>query len=147
MDSSSNAGPSPRAVADAMFARDHAAIAAGMQVTDVARGRATVTMTVRKDMVNGHSICHGGYMALLCDTAFAYACNSYNFNTVASGFTIEILAPANLGDVLSATGVEQVQRGRSGVYDIKLINQSEEVIALFRGKSARIAGHVIECEQ
>ena len=147
MDSSSNAGPSPRAVADAMLARDHAAIAAGMQVTHVSYGRATVTMTVRQDMVNGHNICHGGYMALLCDTAFAYACNSYNFNTVASGFTIEILAPANLGDVLSATGVEQVQRGRSGVYDIKLINQSEEVIALFRGKSARIAGHVIEGEQ
>ena len=146
MDSSSNAGPSPRAVADAMVARDHAAIAAGIQVTDVARGRATVTMTVRKDMVNGHNICHGGYMALLCDTAFAYACNSYNYNTVASGFTIEILAPASLGDVLSATGVEQVQRGRSGVYDIKLINQSEEVIALFRGKSARIAGHVIAGE-
>ena len=82
-----------------------------------------------------------------CDTAFAYACNSYNFNTVASGFSIEILAPAKLGDVLSATGVEQVQRGRSGVYDIKLCKQNDEVIALFRGKSARIAGHVIEGAQ
>ena len=147
MDSLSKAGPEPRAVAEAMYSRDHAAIAAGMQVTHVTHGRATVTMTVRKDMVNGHNICHGGYMALLCDTAFAYACNSYNFNTVASGFSIEILAPAKLGDVLSATGVEQVQRGRSGVYDIKLINQNDEVIALFRGKSARIAGHVIEGEQ
>ncbi len=136
--------PSPRAVADAMFSRDHAAIAAGMEVTHVAHGCATVTMIVRNDMVNGHNICHGGYMALLCDTAFAYACNSYNFNTVASGFSIEILAPAKLGDVLSATGVEQVQRGRSGVYDIKLGNQNGEIIALFRGKSARIAGQVLE---
>ena len=94
-------------------------------------------------MVNGHNICHGGYMALLCDTAFAYACNSGNLNTVASGFSIEILAPAALGDTLVAVAVEQAQRGRQGVYDIKLTNQNGDIIALFRGKSARIAGVVI----
>ena len=138
-----NSSPSPRAVADAMYSRDHAAQALGMQIVAVNRGSATVSMQVRQDMVNGHDICHGGYMALLCDTAFAYACNSYNLNTVASGFSIEILAPAKLGDTLVAVGVEQAQRGRQGVYDIKLTNQSGDIIALFRGKSARIAGEVL----
>ena len=135
--------PTPQQVADAMHARDHAARALDIQIVAVNLGSATVSMRVRQDMVNGHDICHGGYMALLCDTAFAYACNSYNLNAVASGFSIEILAPAKLGDTLVAVGVEQAQRGRQGVYDIKLTNQNGDVIALFRGKSTRIAGEVI----
>ena len=135
--------PTPQQVADAMHARDHAARALDIQIVAVNLGSATVSMVVRQDMVNGHDICHGGYMALLCDTAFAYACNSYNLNAVASGFSIEILAPAKLGDTLVAIGVEQAQRGRQGVYDIKLTNQNGDIIALFRGKSARIAGEVI----
>jgi acyl-CoA thioesterase len=135
--------PSPKAVADAMFERDHVAHALGITVEQVGLGSATVSMLVRKDMVNGHDICHGGYMALLCDTAFAYACNSYNANTVASGFSIELLAPAKLGDTLVAVAVEQSLRGRTGVYDAKLTNQNGDVIALFRGKSARIQGEVI----
>ena len=126
-----------------MHARDHAARALDIQIVAVNLGSATVSMRVRQDMVNGHDICHGGYMALLCDTAFAYACNSYNLNAVASGFSIEILAPAKLGDTLVAVGVEQAQRGRQGVYDIKLTNQNGDIIALFRGKSTRIAGEVI----
>ncbi len=139
--------PTPQNVADAMHARDHAAHALDIQIVAVHLGSATVSMVVRQDMVNGHDICHGGYMALLCDTAFAYACNSYNLNAVASGFSIEILAPAKLGDTLVAVGVEQVQRGRQGVYDIKLTNQNGDIIALFRGKSARIAGEVIATTQ
>ena len=135
--------PTPQQVAHAMHARDHAARALDIKIVAVELGGATVSMVVRQDMVNGHNICHGGYMALLCDTAFAYACNSYNLNTVASGFSIEILAPAKLGDTLVAVGVEQAQRGRQGVYDVKLTNQRDETIALFRGKSARIAGEVI----
>jgi acyl-CoA thioesterase len=135
--------PTPQQVADAMHARDHAARALNIQIVAVNLGSATVSMLVRQDMVNGHDICHGGYMALLCDTAFAYACNSYNLNAVASGFSIEILAPAKLGDTLLAVGVEQAQRGRQGVYDIKLTNQNGDIIALFRGKSARIAGEVL----
>ena len=126
-----------------MHARDHAARALDIKIVAVNLGSATVSMVVRQDMVNGHDICHGGYMALLCDTAFAYACNSYNFHAVASGFSIEILAPAKRGDTLVAVGVEQAQRGRQGVYDIKLTNQNGDIIALFRGKSARIAGEVI----
>ena len=139
--------PSPQAVADAMYSRDHAARALGIQIVAVNRGSATTSMLVRQDMVNGHNICHGGYMALLCDTAFAYACNSGNQNTVASGFSIEILAPATLGDTLVAFAVEQAQRGRQGVYDIKLTTQNGDIIALFRGKSARIAGEVIPATQ
>ena len=139
--------PSPQEIADAMYKRDHAARALGIQIVAVNLGSATTSMLVRQDMVNGHNICHGGYMALLCDTAFAYACNSGNLNTVASGFSIEILAPATLGDTLVAVAVEQAQRGRQGVYDIKLTNQNGDVIALFRGKSARIAGEVIPTTQ
>lgn len=140
----SDSQPSPKDVADAMFERDHVAHALGIKVEQVGLGSATVSMVIRQDMVNGHNICHGGYMALLCDTAFAYGCNSYNATTVASGFSIELLAPAKLGDTLVAMCVEQSLRGRSGVYDVKLTNQSGDVIALFRGKSARIQGEVIQ---
>ena len=139
----STSAPSPRQVANAMYARDHTAQALGINIDHVGFGSATLTMTVRKDMVNGHDICHGGMLATLCDTAFAYACNSYNLSTVASGFSIEFVAPATLGDTLVAMADEQVVRGRSGVYDIKLTNQNGDIIALFRGKSARIAGEVI----
>jgi acyl-CoA thioesterase len=139
-----SATPSPKEVADAMFARDHVAHALAMKVEQVGLGSAKLSMVVRKDMVNGHDICHGGYMALLCDSAFAYACNSYNATTVASGFSVEFLAPAKLGDTLVAVAVEQSLRGRSGVYDVKLTNQSGDVIALFRGKSARIQGEVLK---
>lgn len=135
--------PTPQQVAAAMYQRDHTAHALGIQIAQVAHGSATLHMQVRQDMVNGHDICHGGMMATLCDTAFAYACNSYNANTVASGFSIEILAPAKLGDTLVAVAVEQIVRGRTGVYDVKLTNQSGDIIALFRGKSARIAGEVV----
>jgi acyl-CoA thioesterase len=139
--------PSPRVVADAMFARDHVAHSLAMKIEQAALGSAIASMIVRQDMVNGHDICHGGYMALLCDSAFAYACNSYNATTVASGFSIELLAPAKLGDTLLAVCTEQSLRGRSGVYDVKLTNQHGDVIALFRGKSARIAGEVVATSQ
>ncbi len=136
--------PMSQAVADAMYERDHVAHALAIKIEQVGLGSATVSMVVRRDMVNGHDICHGGYMALLCDSAFAYACNSYNQVTVASGFSIELLAPAKLGDTLVAVAVEQSLRGRSGVYDVKLTNQNGDVIALFRGKSARIQGEVVK---
>jgi acyl-CoA thioesterase len=136
--------PTPKQVADAMFERDHVAHALGIKIEQVGLGSATVSMQVRQDMVNGHDICHGGYMALLCDSAFAYACNSYNQVTVASGFAIELLAPAQLGDTLVAVAVEQTVRGRMGIYDAKLTNQRGDVIAMFRGKSARIQGEVVK---
>jgi acyl-CoA thioesterase len=131
-------------VAAAMFASDRASQALGMRIEGVAPGRAELTMTVRDDMLNGHSICHGGFIFLLADSTFAFACNSYNRNTVAQGCSIDYLAPAHGGDVLRATGVERSRSGRTGVYDIDVRNQEGRTVALFRGKSYRIDGHVVD---
>ena len=132
------------AVAEAMFARDRASQALGMRIVAVAPGEATLSMRVRADMVNGHAICHGGLIFTLADSAFAFACNSYNLATVASGCTIEFLAPAREGDVLTANAVERSAEGRTGVYDIDVTNHDGNVIALFRGKSYRIRGNVVD---
>ena len=131
-------------VAAAMFARDGASQALGMRIVDVAPGVATLAMRVRADMVNGHAICHGGLIFTLADSAFAFACNSYNLTTVASGCSIEFLAPAREGDELTARARERSAAGRTGVYDIEVANQRGEAFALFRGKSYRIKGHVID---
>lgn len=130
-------------VASDMFALDRAAQALGISVESVASGRATLVMTVREDMVNGHATCHGGFIFLLADSAFAYACNSYNRRTVAQGCSIEYLAPAHVGDLLRAAGVERSRAGRTGVYDIDVRDQHGRAIALFRGKSYRIDGHIV----
>lgn len=131
-------------VADAMFARDRASQSLGMRIVRVGPGKAEMTMTVRADMVNGHAICHGGFVFTLADSAFAFACNSYNASTVANGCTIEFLAPSHLGDVLTAVAHERVQVGRNGVYDVEVRNQAGVTIALFRGKGTRIKGHVVD---
>ncbi len=127
-----------------MFASDRASRALGMRIEGVGPGRAEMTMIVRDDMVNGHAICHGGYIFLLADSTFAFACNSYNRNTVAQGCSIDFLAPAHAGDVLRATGIERSRTGRTGVYDIDVRNQDGKGVALFRGKSYRIDGHVVD---
>ena len=111
-----------------------------MQVIEVGPGTATLTMTVRTDMLNGHDLCHGGLIATLADSAFAFACNSYNELTVASGFSIDIMAPARLGDVLSARCVEVSKAGRTGVYDTSISNQRGERVAVFRGRSYTLKG-------
>jgi len=131
-------------VADAMWAEDRASQSLGMRIVSVGPGRAELTMTVRADMVNGHAICHGGFIFALADSAFAYACNSYNATTVASGCGIDFLAPAREGDVLTAKAREMSASGRTGVYDIEVANQRGEAIALFRGKSYRVKGHVVD---
>jgi acyl-CoA thioesterase len=133
-------------VTAAMWARDVASQGLGMRIVRVGPGRAELAMVVRADMLNGHAICHGGYIFTLCDSAFAYACNSYNLNTVASGCGIDFLAPAREGDVLTAVAHERSASGRTGVFDIEVTNQQGEKIALFRGKSYRIKGHVIKEE-
>jgi acyl-CoA thioesterase len=130
-------------VADGMYARDRASQGLGIRIVRVAPGAAELTMTVRGDMVNGHAICHGGFVFTLADSAFAYACNSYNANTVAAGCSIEFLASSRLGDVLTARARERVLSGRSGIYDVDVTNQDGATVAVFRGKSARIKGHVI----
>ena len=131
------------AVAECMWARDRATNALGMKIEAVRPGYARISMTVRGDMVNGHHICHGGLIFTLADSAFAYACNSYNKNTVASACTIDFLAPGREGDTLDAEAVEQSLAGRTGVYDVTVRDSAGKTIALFRGKSYRISGEVI----
>ena len=123
-----------------MFENDRASKALGMQIVEVRPGSAVLAMTVRDDMLNGHDICHGGLIATLADSAFAFACNSYNELTVASGFAIELLAPGRLGDVLTARCTEASKSGRTGVYDTIVENQRGERVALFRGRSHTMKG-------
>jgi len=134
-------------VAAGMYERDRASQAMGMQISAIGPGYAELTMTVRADMLNGHAICHGGFIFTLADSAFAFACNSYNLTTVASGCAIDFVAPARQGDVLAAMARERSVSGRTGVYDIEVTNQRGETVAYFRGKSYRIKGHVIEDPQ
>ena len=131
------------ATRDAMYSRDRAAQALGIQIQAIRPGFAVLSMKVRGDMVNGHHICHGGMIFTLADTAFAYACNSHNKNTVASACNIDFLAPGREGAVLTAEAQEQSLSGRTGVYDVTVRDDSGRVIALFRGKSYRISGEVI----
>jgi acyl-CoA thioesterase len=134
-------------VAAGMYERDRASQAMGMQIGAIGPGYAELTMTVRADMLNGHAICHGGFIFTLADSAFAFACNSYNLTTVASGGAIDFVAPAREGDVLAAMARERSVSGRTGVYDIEVTNQRGETVAYFRGKSYRIKGHVVEDPQ
>ena len=127
-------------VRSAMFANDGASQALGMQVTTISPTSATVTMTVRADMLNGHATCHGGFITALADSAFAFACNATNEMTVASGLSIDFLAPGREGDVLTAEGVEVSRAGRTGVYDVTVRNQRGELIAVFRGRSYTMKG-------
>jgi acyl-CoA thioesterase len=127
-------------VRDTMWAQDRAAHALGMQVLAVGPGTATLTMRVREDMLNGHDICHGGLIATLADTAFAYGCNAYNELTVASGFSADLVAPGRLGDVLTARCTEVNKAGRTGVYDIAVTNQRGERVMVFRGRSYTMKG-------
>lgn len=133
-----------KATADVMWRDDHASKWLGIRVEEVRPGYARLSMTVTKNMVNGHNLCHGGLIFTLADSTFAFACNSHNQRAVAAGASIEFLAPAFLGDVLTAEGVEQALKGRTGVYDMKVSNQNGEVVALFRGKSATIKGMLVE---
>jgi acyl-CoA thioesterase len=132
------------ACAKSMFARDPASQALGMRIAAIEPGRACLTMTVRAEMLNGHGTCHGGYIFTLADSAFAFACNSHNQNTVASGCTIDFLEPAREGDVLAAEAIEKSRTGRLGLYDITVTNQDGARVALFRGKSYQIKGNVLE---
>lgn len=126
--------------AAAMWTGDHAAHALGMVLTDIGPGRATLTMRVRADQLNGHGICHGGYIFTLADTAFAYACNSYNQLVVAQQNTITFLSPGRGGEMLTAVAQEQHLAGRSGVYDATVTGEDGRKVALFRGLSRSIKG-------
>ena len=138
----------PQALAElagkTMYERDPTSQALGMLLAEIRPGYARMTMPVRRDMLNGHATCHGGYIFMLADSAFAFACNSHNHNTVGAGCTIDYLAPGREGDLLTAEATEQALSGKTGVYDIRVQNQEGRTIALFRGKSHRVAGMVAE---
>ena len=130
-------------VAAAMWAEDTASAGLGMRLVAVGEGTARLEMTVREDMVNGHGIAHGGFVFTLADSAFAFACNSRNRLTVAAGLTVDFLAPAHRGDVLSADALEVSLAGRTGVYDIVVTNRAGARVALVRGRSARLGDRTV----
>jgi acyl-CoA thioesterase len=132
---------------ETMWQDDHAARGLGMKIVSVGPGTATLSMTVRQDMVNGHGTCHGGFIFAVADSTFGYACNSFNHRAVAAGVDINFLAPAHLGDLLTARGQARHQGGRSGVYDIEVTSQDDKLIAVFRGRAARIKGHFFDDEE
>ncbi len=125
-------------VSQVMFAQDRASAALGMHIEHISPGSATVTMRVREDMLNGADVCHGGLITTLADTAFAFACNSRNLLTLASGLSTDFVTSALLGDVLTAEAVEVALKGNTGVYDAMVRNQNNQVVATFRGRSHRM---------
>ncbi len=129
-----------RACAEAMMASDNASQALGMALDHIAPGEAILSMAVTDVMTNGHKTCHGGYIFTLADSAFAFACNSYDQRSVAQHCQISFLKPAFSGDVLSASARERWREGRSGIYDIVVHNQAGETIAEFRGHSRTVKG-------
>jgi len=125
-----------RRCAETMYANDAASRALGIRVDVPAAGRANATMTVRADMVNGFDVCHGGLLFTLADTAFAFACNGYDERTFAAAASIDFLRPAHLGDELRAQAREDYRGSKSGFYSVEIRNQRDEVVAVFRGRSA-----------
>jgi acyl-CoA thioesterase len=130
------------AAARAMYGQDRASQTLDMRIVEVRPGHARLTMKVRDDMVNGHQLCHGGLIFTLADSAFAFACNTYNAVTVASAASIEFLLPVRLGDELTAIAEERSRSKRTGVYDVSVRNQQGECVALFRGRSHQLGGSV-----
>lgn len=130
--------------AAAMWAQDHASPWFGMEIEAIGEGAATLGLTVAAHHCNGHGICHGGVTFALADSAFAFACNSRNQNTVAQSNTITYTAPGRLGDRLTARARELSLTGRSGIYDVTVTNQDSTVIAEFRGLSRAIKGQLFE---
>ena len=127
-----------------MYDADVASQRLGIQISDVAPGRATATMTITADMVNGHDICHGGYVFTLADTAFAFACNTYDDRTVAAGADVSFLQPVHAGETLTAIAAERARRGRSGIYDVTVTRADGGVVAEFRGRSRSLGKRLLD---
>jgi acyl-CoA thioesterase len=134
-----------RACAEAMWKDDDASQGLGMEILDVKAGRATLAMTVKPHMVNGHGIAHGGFIFTLADSAFAFACNSHNERTVAAQGNIAFIQPGRLGDRLIATAREISRSGRSGIYDVR-VTVDDTAIAELRGHSRTIGGAWVAAE-
>lgn len=142
-----DAGELARACAEQMWADDSASKGLGMELVSVEPGRSVLAMTVTDKMVNGHKICHGGFIFTLADSAFAFACNTYNQRAVAQHCAVTFIAPGKLGDRLTARAVEQQRFGRSGIYDITVTRDDGSVIAEFRGHSRTIEGTLLPGER
>ena len=132
-----------RACAEAMWAEDAASRGLGMELVAIEPGHAVLTMTVTAAMVNGHDLCHGGYIFTLADSAFAFACNTYNQRTVAQHCAITFVNSARRGDKLVAQAVERQRAGRSAIYDVTVTREEGFVIAEFRGHSRTIEGEIV----
>lgn len=138
---------SPEALAtlcsDTMQVNDKASLAMGIEIVESLPGYARLQMQVRENMLNGHDVCHGGMMFTLADTAFAHACNNTNKVTLASGCTIDFIAPAHRGDMLIATAQQRSRSGRTGIYDVEVHRQDGTLVAVFRGRSYQLKGHLV----
>lgn len=132
--------------AAAMWVGDAASKHLGMSLDAVAPGRAVLSFTVRTEHLNGHGICHGGYIFTLADSAFAFACNSHNWLVVAQQNSITYLSPGREGERLTAEAVEVSLTGRSGIYDVTVTGGDGRKVALFRGLSRQVEGQHFEEE-
>ncbi len=146
MSSEAETRASAAEVAAAMWAEDNASQSLGMRLEQVGEGRAVLSMPVTETMVNGHGICHGGFIFALADSAFAFACNWTDERTVAAHCAITYIRPARLGMRLVAEAVEVLRQGRSGVTDVTVRDETGAVIALFRGHSRTIGGKITKEE-
>ena len=134
-----------KAAGAAMYAGDLASQRLGIEITEIGPGRATAVLRITETMINGHDVAHGGYVFLLADTAFAFACNSYGDSTLAAGAEISFVAPVRLGDELVADAVERIRYGKSGLYDVTVRRSSDgAVVAEFRGRSRTVAGSLLD---
>ncbi|MGH8868398.1 MAG: hydroxyphenylacetyl-CoA thioesterase PaaI [Actinomycetes bacterium] len=144
MASDHDPGDLARRCAERMYADDLASRRLGITVDEVEPGRAVARMTVTEEMINGHALCHGGYVFLLADSAFAFACNTYGQVTVAAACDVVFVTSARLDDELVATATERVRYGRSGVYDVTVTRGAGEVVAEFRGRSRMLSQPLVE---
>lgn len=128
--------------AQTMMAQDVASRSLGMRISAIGPGHATLDMRVGDEMLNGHGICHGGYIFTLADSAFAFACNSYNRLTVAQQNQITYISPGKAGETLTATASETALAGRSGVYDVMVTGEDGRAVATMRGLSRTIKGQL-----
>lgn len=140
---SADANAVAEACAKTMWLEDRASQGLGMSLQRIAPGEAVISMTVRKDMTNGHGICHGGFIFTLADSTFAFACNTYDQRTVAQQCAVTFLQPVREGETLTAHAVERTRAGRSGVYDVTVRDSGNKVVAEFRGHSRTISGRLL----
>jgi acyl-CoA thioesterase len=144
MNATRSAADIARMCAEAMWADDAASRGLGMRIVEIGPGTAALDMEVGPAMVNGHGLCHGGYIFTLADSAFAFACNSYDQRCVAQHCAITFVSPGRLGDRLIARCTERHRAGRSGIYDITVSTGDGRIVAEFRGHSRSIEGRLLD---